>query len=109
MPTGNQNTFANRTLPDAVYVTIRDDQPVNLCGAFERAVLPGAEGGYVEPSKKCLTDYAQAVYEAYTGAPAGAFAIGGGMEQLAPVMPLRELLSALEDDITGRLGGNEVE
>ena len=109
MPTGKQNTFANRTLPDAVYVTIRDDQPVNLCGAFERAVLPGAEGGYVEPSKKCLTDYAQAVYEAYTGAPAGAFAIGGGMEQLAPVMPLRELLSALEDDITGRLGGNEVE
>lgn len=38
MPTGKQNTFANRTLPDAVYVTIREDQPVNLCGAFERAV-----------------------------------------------------------------------
>lgn len=109
MPTGKQNTFANRTLPDAVYVTIRDDQPVNLCGAFERAVLPGAEGGYVEPSKKRLADYAQAVYEAYTGAPAGAFAIGSGMEQLAPVMPLRELLNALEDNITGRLGGNEVE
>lgn len=35
MPTGKQNTFANRTLPDAVYVTIRGDQPVNLCGAFE--------------------------------------------------------------------------
>lgn len=30
MPTGKQNTFANRTLPDAVYVTIREDQPVNL-------------------------------------------------------------------------------
>ena len=25
MPTGKQNTFANRTLPDAVYVTIRED------------------------------------------------------------------------------------
>ena len=38
MPTGKQNTFANRTPPDAVYVTLRSDQPVNLCGAFEQAV-----------------------------------------------------------------------
>lgn len=36
MPTGKQNSFANRTLPDAVYVTLRQDQPVNLCGAFEK-------------------------------------------------------------------------
>ena len=51
MPTGKQNTFANRTLPDAVYVTIREDQPVNLCGAFERAVSRGEQGGYAEASK----------------------------------------------------------
>ena len=38
MPTGKQNTFANRTLPDAVYITVRKDQPLNLCGAFERPV-----------------------------------------------------------------------
>ena len=44
MPTGKQNTFANRTLPDAVYVTLREDQPVNLCGAFERAVPRSAQG-----------------------------------------------------------------
>ena len=49
MPTGSQNTFANRTLPDAVYVTIREDQPVNLCGAFERAVRKSAEG-YAGPA-----------------------------------------------------------
>ena len=34
MPTGKQNSYANRTLPDAVYITLRQDQPVNLCGAF---------------------------------------------------------------------------
>lgn len=38
MPTGKQNTFANRTLPEAVVVTVRDTQPVNLVGAFEDAV-----------------------------------------------------------------------
>mgnify|MGYP002508112334 CR=1 FL=1 len=32
MPTGKQNTFANRTLPDMVYVTLREDQPINLAG-----------------------------------------------------------------------------
>ena len=50
MPTGKQNSFANRTLPDAVYVTLRQDQPVNLCGAFEKPVRKSEEG-YAEPSK----------------------------------------------------------
>ena len=50
MPTGKQNSFANRTLPDAVYVTIREDQPVNLCGAFERAV-PRSTQVYRKASK----------------------------------------------------------
>ena len=61
MPTGKQNTFANRTLPDAVYVTLREDQPVNLCGAFERAV-PRSAQGYAAPSKAALAQYAQQMY-----------------------------------------------
>lgn len=51
MPTGKQNSFANRTLPDAVYVTLREDQPVNLCGAFEKPVRKSPEG-YAEPSRR---------------------------------------------------------
>lgn len=35
MPTGKQNTFANRTLPSAVYVAFRKEQPINLVSAFE--------------------------------------------------------------------------
>ncbi|GAA2181668.1 type I-E CRISPR-associated protein Cas7/Cse4/CasC [Brooklawnia cerclae] len=38
MPTGKQNTFANRTLPDLVALIVRDDQPVNLVGAFEHPI-----------------------------------------------------------------------
>lgn len=38
MPTGKQNTFANRTLPEAVLLTIRDTQPVNLVSAFENPI-----------------------------------------------------------------------
>lgn len=39
VPSGKQNTFANRTLPDALVISVRDTQPVNLAGAFEEAIL----------------------------------------------------------------------
>ena len=46
MPTGKQNTFANRTLPDAVLVVLRDTQSINLVGAFEDAIT-GRDHGRV--------------------------------------------------------------
>ena len=102
MPTGKQNTFANRTLPDAVYITIRTDQPVNLCGAFEKAI-PASSQGYVEASKKALIKYANQVYDNYTGKPEAAFSIGSGFEEIAQTMPLRDLLGALETAVANRL------
>ena len=48
MPTGKQNTFANKTLPQYIMVTLRQDTPVNLVSAFESPVR--ADGGYVEAS-----------------------------------------------------------
>lgn len=35
MPTGKQNTFANRTLPSCVLVALREGQPFNAVSAFE--------------------------------------------------------------------------
>ena len=107
MPTGKQNTFANRTLPDAVYVTIREDQPVNLCGAFERAVDRSVEG-YAEPSKAALQCYAEKLYQSF-GTPAKSFAVGSGLEALAPAQPLHALLDALEEAVREDLTENEVE
>lgn len=58
MPTGKQNTFANRTLPDAVVITVREDQPINCVGAFERAVVPrSGESGYVSVASRALARY----------------------------------------------------
>lgn len=108
MPTGKQNTFANRTLPDAVYVTIREDQPVNLCGAFERAVRKSAEG-YAESSKSALQAYAQQLYQSFAEAPAESFTVGTGLEALAPAQPLNTMLDALEEAVKENLTGNEVE
>lgn len=56
MPTGKQNTFANKTLPNYVMVTVRTDTPVNLVTAFEDAV--DSKHGYVTESVKELeTEY----------------------------------------------------
>ena len=108
MPTGKQNTFANRTLPDAVYVTVRDDQPANLSGAFEKAV-PKSADGYAARSKQALVDYAQGLYANFVDAPAQSFTVGTGLETLAPALPLKQMLSALETLVKERLAGNEVE
>ena len=107
MPTGKQNTFANRTLPDAVYVTLREDQPVNLCGAFERAVLRSAQG-YAAPSKAALAQYAQQMYSSFAEAPAQSFTVGSGLEELAPAQTAKAMLDALEKAVRNALAGNEV-
>lgn len=107
MPTGKQNSFANRTLPDAVYVTIREDQPVNLCGAFERAV-PRSTQGYAEPSKAALAQYAQQLYSSFAEAPAQSFTVGSGLEALAPAQTAKAMLDALEKAVRDALAGNEV-
>ncbi|WP_318767455.1 type I-E CRISPR-associated protein Cas7/Cse4/CasC [Lactiplantibacillus carotarum] len=57
MPTGKQNTFANKTLPNYVMVTLRTDTPVNLVSAFEEPVT--SDNGYVKQSiEKIENEYA---------------------------------------------------
>ena len=68
MPTGKQNTFANRTLPDAVMIVFRDDQPINLVGAFEKPVL-AREDGYVSESINRISNHAASIYNSYACAP----------------------------------------
>lgn len=71
MPTGKQNTFGNRTIPDAVVVTLRDDQPVNAVGAFEAPIT--AKGrGLVESSAQQLANHLTS-FDAMLAAPAATF------------------------------------
>lgn len=107
MPTGKQNSFANRTLPDAVYITLRQDQPVNLSRAFEKPVRKSEEG-YAEPSKVALKQYAKELYNTFAEAPEQSFTVGTGLEELAQPMPLNTMLAALEKAVEEKLSGNEV-
>lgn len=100
MPTGKQNSFANRTLPELVYVTIRQDQPVYLGGAFEKPVeVEAGRGGYVRGSVDALRAYAEKTYENYGTAPKKAFAVGDGLDELAETLTLPDLLDKLESAV----------
>lgn len=108
MPTGKQNTFANRTLPDSVYITLRGDQPANLCGAFEKPIPAGPQG-YVARSEAALADYAQKVYRDYVDAPLQAFVIGDGLASLAAPASRKVVLEQLHTAVAAHLSGNEGE
>lgn len=51
MPTGKMNSFANRTLPSAVLVQLRETQPVSLVNAFEVPVT--AKGDKSQAAVAC--------------------------------------------------------
>ena len=103
MPTGKQNTFANRTRPDAVYVTVRRDQPVALTGAFEKPIAAG-DDGYVAASVRALADYAKETYADFVAAPVLALGTGKGLEALE-VQPCS--VDALLDTLESYLSGDE--
>ena len=88
MPTGKQNTFANRTLPEAVVVSVRDDQPVSLVGAFEKPIRTNEADGYLARSVEALAEHARAIEDNYGLKPLASFVValkGGGV--LAPEGP----------------------
>lgn len=94
MPTGKQNTFANRTVPDFAYITVREDQPVNLAGAFE-APVRADQNGYVLKSIKALTDYADKTYKTFVDAPKNAYYIGSCESSIASQVSMKQLMEEL--------------
>ena len=95
MPKGKINTFANNVLPNAVYVTLRRDQPLNLVGAFEKPVQ-ARTSGYVQPSIEALLQHTKATYADYLGEPEVAMAVGEGMQALCDRMSFSQLLDHIE-------------
>lgn len=106
MPTGKQNTFANRTLPDMVYVTIRSDQPVNLVNAFEKPIVAG-EDGYVKESKRAFVQYAQNVYDEWVSEPVEAWHIGKDCDELGSAVNYQELMNRMELTLSNLLKAQE--
>lgn len=100
MPTGKQNTFANRTLPDAVMVTVRCDLPVNFAGAFEE---PVKGEGYARQSVQRLSAYATQVYDDFCGKPFKTYLVGNVPGELGERVSLPALVEGLGKDVRSML------
>lgn len=88
MPTGKQNTFANRTLPDAVLIVVRDTQSINLVGAYEVPVQREADGR-IGGAIRRLVDHGRELQEAFDQQPVAAWAVGVG-EKGAPLAEIAD-------------------
>lgn len=105
MPTGKQNTFANRTVPDLVYVTLREDQPVNLVNAFETAV-PASSRGYAEASVKNLYSHAETVYQSFVERPAAAWCTSRYAFGSTQSLPLSEMMTEIEKQLLASISSH---
>lgn len=87
MPTGKQNTFANRTLPSAVLVALRNDQPINGISAFESPVSPKEGVSISHQAEDRLATRLLQFTETYGNAPVKVWwtAVDGGTDSLRQI------------------------
>jgi CRISPR system Cascade subunit CasC len=104
MPTGKQNTFANRTLPDAILVQVRDDQPVSYVGAFEEAIV--SRDGRVREAVDRLASHAGELATAFGLQPVATFVAGPAGTGLSPLgerRPWPDVVPAVGELVAARL------
>ncbi|WP_029067697.1 type I-E CRISPR-associated protein Cas7/Cse4/CasC [Jonesia quinghaiensis] len=108
MPTGKQNTFANRTLPDGLVITLRTDQPASYVGAFEEPLTPLPGEALSTHAARTLVEYASSLSEAYGTTPEvtltqGVGTVGETLSSLGAKHSLPDLLSTLDQELSHRL------
>jgi CRISPR system Cascade subunit CasC len=106
MPTGHQNSFAHRTLPQLVLVTVRTDQPVNLVSAYEQPVTGHA--GLAAGAATRLAAELEAIGASWGTRPArtlATYALESDKlaETFGPSVPFPGLLDSLRDLVGGWL------
>lgn len=104
MPQAKQTSYANRTVPDMVYVTIRNDQSLNLVNAFESAVK--YNDGYTQASIQQFVDFAKKQYDLFDMSPVKSYVIGDyDFGDFAESKNLLQMLDAVKEDVDALLKG----
>lgn len=107
LPTGKQNTFAHNTLPELVYIAVRDSRSISLVNAFEEPVTPERDATRREVAARRLAAEERNIEEAYGFVPERAFVLGLGelvepFDGLAARITLGELADRVRGAIEGR-------
>lgn len=109
MPTGKQNTFAHRTLPEVVVLSVRTDQPVNLVGAFEEPVN-AAGSARASAAAKALATRWQGVEQAYGDGSTKTYVVitgeaAGELSALGQPLSLAAAIDQVRAEVGAALGG----
>lgn len=112
MPTGKQNTFANRTLPNVVAVSLREDQPVNLATAFERPVYAERERSITQVAAARLAACAQDVEGAFVHPATKSWHVSYGvdaasLDYFGDDVSFDDLVTAVREAIESALASEE--
>ena len=111
MPTGKQNTFANRTVPETVVVSVREDQPVSLVGAFEKPIPQDADRGYVDRSVESLVRYSSTIEENYGLRPLASLVVAlqdsEAVSSVGERVSFADLPGRVRDIVASRVPGQE--
>lgn len=110
MPTGKQNTFANRTLPSTVCVALREQQPINAVGAFETPVRPSEEFSVSQRAACLLAETLKGIEDGYGQPAAAKWYTGVGLPAvdlagLGESVTFGELLSAVKGQVMAYVSG----
>lgn len=111
MPTGKINTFANQTLPELVYVAVRDTRPVSFVNAFEVPVEADQDASRRKVAAERLAQEARDVESVYGFKPLAAYVMGMGettdsFAEIAEKTTLRELTQNIIE-VLGRVVGDQ--
>lgn len=100
LPTGKQNSYAHNTLPELVYVTLRDTRSISLVNAFEKAVQESDETSRRAEGARLLAAEATAVRDDYGFVPLASFVIGlGAMKEAFSDLATVTTLPALDGQL----------
>lgn len=92
MPTGKINTFANQTMPELIYIAVRDTRPVSLVTAFEEPVEPTTGQTLRVAGAEALAKEEAEFEENYGLQPKAAFVVG--------LSEARQAFAQIADEVT---------
>ena len=95
--------------PEAVVVVVRESQPINLVGAFEKPIRELERKGRVKRAAEELCNEAQEIERAYGEKPISSWVTRVGtdtdsLDELGANVPLDEMVTQLGELVETRLG-----
>lgn len=110
MPTGKENSYANCTIPEMVYITIRNDQPVNMVGAFEKPIYSNKQGFFI-PSEEAFVKYVEKTYKDFVSEPDKSWGTSRGekLSSLTTNKPISKIIEEIAIYIKEKIDNSDLE